>query len=281
MIAHLQNLSQNPLRTCVTLAQKPMVLILAIALLSIPLHPTQAQPNPSWPNPSRSTAQSTPSPLRYTPPPDRGTPPSNKTTGSRGDCLYPGDRPSLSPLVGQSHLSQTLSTHPTLWFYNPYTEVSSVELILIAEATDQEIYRHRLTYRSEPGVLGIQLPQTLAPLQPNQDYRWYIDLNCQTPGATGRASSTPATLTGIIQPIHPSPELVQELSRATPMEAIALYGQNHLWYDMLTALARQRLENLGDRQLQELWQTLLQDEANVGLAFLSEEPLIGEVVSEQ
>lgn len=224
---------------------------------------------------------------QYTPPPDRGTPPSNKTTGSRGNCLFDGHRPALAALVGQPHLPWTISDRPTLWFYNPYTaaETLRAELILQSDATDQELYRGSLSLGDQPGIQGVQLPAAIAPLQVGQTYRWYIDIYCPaqtTAIATDFADTTPASLTGVVERVATPVELSQGLKAVggDGEEAIALYGQNHLWYDLLTALARQRLENPGDRTLQQLWQTLLQDEANVGLAFLSEEPLIGEWVLE-
>lgn len=246
----------------------PIAIAIALAIIPTSLHNpvTWAQPQPKS------------SVIRYTPPPNRGTPPSNKTTGSRGNCLYHSDRPPLAPLVGHSHLSQSLGAHPTIWFYNPYPnrEVAKAELILINETSDRELYRGRFPLSPTPGILGVQLPPALEPLQPEQDYRWYIDIDCQTTTSTAPSLSTPATLTGLIQPLRPMPELTQALARATPLEAIALYGQHHLWYDLLTTLARERLGKKGDRQLQQLWQELLQDPTTVGLEFLSQEPLLGE-----
>lgn len=261
-------MSQSPSRRLIAVQQ--LAIAIALAIISAPIYnpATWAQPKPK-------------SPVgRYTPPPNRGTPPSNRTTGSRGNCLYHSDRPPLAPLVGQSHLSQTLGDRPTIWFYSPYpnSDVTSAELVLISESSDRELYRGRFPLSLTPGILGVRIPKTIAPLQPGQDYRWYVDINCQTATGNASASPTPATLTGLIQPIRATAELTQALGKATPMEAIALYGKHHLWYDLLTTLARERLGKKGDLQLQQVWRELLQDPSNVGLGFLSQEALLGEFI---
>lgn len=216
---------------------------------------------------------------RYTPPPDRGTPPSRKTTGSRGNCFYHSERPPLAALVGQSHLSWTISDRPTIWIYSPYTVTDTLqaELVLQVETTDEELYRGMFSLNNSPGVQGIQLPTSLEPLEVGKTYRWYIDVFCQDANEVLTSTlnaANPATLTGVIERVSVSIELQQNLNRVSGYDELAFYGRSHLWYDMLTTLARQRLENPGNSNLSQTWQALLEDDAYVGLGFLSKEPLL-------
>jgi len=217
---------------------------------------------------------------RYTPPPNRGTPHSNKTTGSRDNCFYHSARPPLAALVGQSHLSWTLSDRPTIWIYSPdsASETLQAELILQTEATDEELYRGTFPLDKSPGVQGAQLPSSMTRLEVGKTYRWYIDVLCKDANhAFANRSANFTTITGVIERVSASAELEQGLEGLASEDAIALYGQNHLWYDMLTQLARQRLDNPNNLSFQQHWLDLLQDQANVGLDFVSREPLIGEV----
>jgi len=220
---------------------------------------------------------------RYTPPPNRGTPPSNKTTGSRGNCFFHSDRPPLAALVGQSHLSWTISDRPTIWIYSPYSasETLQAELILQTETTDEELYRGTFPLNTSPGVQGVQLPAFTSPLEVGQTYRWYIDVLCKDANfSIADTSANPATLTGVIERVNASAELEQSVKGLVAEDAIALYGRNHLWYDMLTQLARQRLSQPTHMSVQQRWFDLLQDQVNVGLGFVSREPLLGEVILE-
>ncbi|NJN32478.1 MAG: DUF928 domain-containing protein [Synechococcales cyanobacterium RM1_1_8] len=235
---------------------------------------------------SRQVSQQQGPPPGYTPPPDRGTPPSTHTTGSRGSCFRHSDRPPLAALVGQGHLSWTISDRPTIWIYNPYTQAEAVkaELVLQAESGDRELYRGTFPLGQAPGIQGIPWPAALAPTEVGQVYRWYVDISCEgMAGAGGLASgsgagaSVPASLTGLVERVSGPPGLGGADQAGAGLGAIARYGQSHLWYDMVTALAQLRLASPGEPELARLWRELLGDEANVGLGFLAEAVLLGEV----
>lgn len=217
--------------------------------------------------------------VKYIPPPDRGTPPSNQGTGSRGNCLYRADLPSFTALVGQSHLSLALSERPTLWAYIPYTatEVSQGDIIIQLNSDDREIYRGSFQLESTPGIVGIQLPDSMPALAVGEVYRWYIDIQCVSSSPT-TASDSPATLTGVIERIAAPDELTQNLQAAsTPSERLSIYGHYHIWYDLLSELARLRLAaNGAEPQVEQLWQDLLGDEMGANLAEFIQSPVVGE-----
>jgi len=216
--------------------------------------------------------------VRYVPPPDRGTPPSTRGTGSRGDCLYNAELPPLAALVGESHLALTVSDRPTLWAYIPYTttDASHAEVIFYTESSDQEIYRGSFPLSAMPGITGIRFPTSAPELEVGETYRWYIDIPCSPEDST----ATPATLTGVVSRVATSPELTQALQvAATPVETLAVYGEYHIWYDLLSELADYRLMGETETQLEQLWISLLSDEAGADLGDYAEAPLVGVVTA--
>lgn len=223
-------------------------------------------------------------PIRYVPPPDRGTPPSGRGTGSRGNCLHPPGLPSLAALVGQPHLSLTVSDRPTLWFYSPYTAENADygELIIQDDATDQELYRQPFLLGSEPGVQGLSFPLSVA-LAEGDRYRWYVDIHCHVAEvASGVDIATPASLTGVVERVPRSVALSQSLGGATADERLAIYGHHHIWYDLLTELAHLRLTHVTpdldsdlepDAHLEQLWLKVLSDAQGANLSELASLPL--------
>lgn len=216
--------------------------------------------------------------VRYVPPPDRGTPTSDRGTGSRGDCLYQADLPPLAALVGQSHLSLTVSDHPTLWAYIPYTtaDASQGEVIIQVEASDLEIYRGSFPLSSTPGIVGIRLPDTMPALAVGEEYRWYIDIPCSPVARMGLAALVePATLTGLVKRVEVLPALMQALETApTAAERMEIYGNHHIWYDLLSELAELRLMANPNPQIEQLWVNLLSDPMGANLEGFSQLPLI-------
>ncbi|MEO0770709.1 MAG: DUF928 domain-containing protein [Cyanobacteria bacterium J06649_4] len=223
--------------------------------------------------------------VRYTPPPDRGTPRSERGTGSRGDCLYQANLPPMAALVGEPHLLLTVSDRPTLWAYLPYTtaDVSHAEIIFQSDSSDQEIYRGFFPLSATPGITGIRLPAAAPALAVDETYRWYIDIPCSSVSS----DSAPATLTGVAKRVATSPELTQALeASSTPTEAIAAYGEHHIWYELLSTLAEYRLSAETEAQqpeqtvFEQLWIDMLRDEAGADLGEYAEVPLLGIVMVE-
>lgn len=214
--------------------------------------------------------------LQFNPitPPDRGTPPTDSGTGSRGECLAKKGIPSLKRLTGSPALKFTLSAYPTIWLYVPYTTQDAPDGNFSLQLGDKEIYQTKIQLPKTPGIIGIPLPKNLPPLALEQDYRWYIDVNCSS-AITTNTSASPASVTGLIRRIQPSEELKKELAdTTTALEKIAVYARYGIWYETLTQLAQLRLKEPQNPQLQESWINLL-SEPTVGLQDLAQEPLLG------
>ncbi|BAY49210.1 hypothetical protein SAMD00079811_68390 [Scytonema sp. HK-05] len=217
-------------------------------------------------------------PAQTSPPPDRGTPPSKEGTGSRGDCLYKQNKPPLTKLVGSHNLKLTAKEHPTFWIYVPYSSTEANEGEFSLQDGDVEVYRTRFKLNATPGIVSVSLPSSVTPLVVGKEYRWYLDINCPS-SVSSSESSTPASLTGVVQRVSESSQLQQELNAAkTPLETIATYAKYGIWLETLSELAQLRLKQPQDVQLRNAWVELLSAE-NVGLASIANEKIVGNVIT--
>ena len=214
----------------------------------------------------------------YTPPPDAGTPQPTGGTGSRGGCRYDSDRPSLISLGGQPHLMLTTSDRPTLWIYVPYSHMEAPTGTFSLQQGDNELYRGDFRLANTPGVIGISLPEAAPSLVAGQDYEWFVDIHCTAAIDDGTdADADPAILEGFVQRVPISDALVTDLANAqSDLDAVAAYGKHHIWYDLLTTLARLRLEAGPNAGLDTTWTDILSTDP-VFLESWAMEPLLEEV----
>ena len=246
--------------------------LLGLSLFSLGF-PVQAEANVSLAPLISKSIQFKPTNM---PPPGRGTLRTPYGTGSRGDCPVNADLPGLSQLVGNRGLDKTVSDRPSFWVYVPYTqaEVSGGRFLL--QTDDTEVYRQEIQLPAMPGIIAISLPETLAPLEVGRSYRWYFEVTCPQQDPTGGAA--PATVTGVVERVVPSEELVSELAIAqSVLEQVAAYAENGIWYDTFTTLAQMRQDAPENAELNEIWQEMLRD-PGVGLADWADALIVGNVV---
>ena len=209
-------------------------------------------------------------------PPNRGTPKSDEGTGSRGDCLGKPSLPPLKSLAGKNHLKLTTRDRPTFWIYVPYTQAEARYGEFSLHNSEGELYRTRFQLTAKPGIIGVRLPSTVAPLEVGKLYRWYVDVNCSVLTSSDDLS-TPASLTGVVERVAFSTDLARKLKTTSqPLNRIAIYARNGIWYDVVTELAQLRLEQPGNPVLKQAWHKLLCDR-NVNLDDISSELILGRV----
>lgn len=255
---------------------KPIInaILIFASLISLPLA-SSAQLD------KQNNANSDPIEIRFVlanpPLPDNGTPQTNRGTGTRGDCLYKVESPPLTHLAGEKNFELTVSEYPTFWVYVPYTsaEVSSGEFSL--QDGEEDVYRTRFQLPAKAGVVGISLPSTNKSLEVGKTYRWYFEINCPSSDATNQ--KTPDSVTGIVKRVSPSIKLAEELKNAkSPLERIAAYTKNSIWYETLTELAQLRLKEPENPTIKKLWVDLLTDD-NIGLNSIAPQPIAGSVTT--
>ncbi|MEL6325997.1 MAG: DUF928 domain-containing protein [Cyanobacteria bacterium J06626_23] len=180
-------------------------------------------------------------------PPNRGAPGRSSTirdAGSRGCGMI-----ALEPT--QTHWGETLQPQPTFWVF--LSEAGrTVELSLTPEGSDEILYTATYAAIPEVGISRLAAPEDAPELEPDVPYRWTLSVDC--PDESG---DDPAT-TGIVVRRSPSDELAQQLDTADTDERIALLASHGFWYDTLTELSEQRLQDPLSEAAFLNWASLLQ-----------------------
>ncbi|MDZ8238270.1 MAG: DUF928 domain-containing protein [Nostoc sp. ChiQUE01a] len=207
-------------------------------------------------------------------PPNNGTPKTEGGTGSRGaNCTLADKKPPLTRLAGNSQLNLTTKSYPTFWVYVPYTSKDSPSGEFSLHDDENEVYRTKFQLPATPGIVGFVLPKQVASLQIGKTYRWYFDINC--PVVNAKDVSIPPSVTGIIQRVAVSEKLAQTLKSAdSPLDGVAAYAEEGVWYDTLTELALLRLSSPKNKDFQVAWLQLLTD-STIGLKEIVEAELVG------
>ncbi len=156
----------------------------------------------------------------------------------------------------------TYQASPTFWFYMFYSEDKPITLkFKIREVSRQKIYQTTITIKETPiiGIGSFTLPKDLLQLKVNSIYEWQLSIDGQEETVSGYLQRKP----------RPS-QLNGQLS---PEQRMEWYAKNGIWYDLITELARLRLQDPNNSQLKEQWDTLLED-SDVDLGYLKQQPLL-------
>jgi hypothetical protein len=275
----------------IKLPQPQNILLAALIFIgassSTELKVLSAESNNLTINNQQSTIK-TPSPLSsiflaQTPPPlpDNGAPDQREGAASRGPCPKVDRRlTTLMPLVRNTVsgsqdspastttstlvLSKSATSHPSFWFYLPYTltPARSAEFML-QDQTGKEIYQSTLTESGDkPGVVGFDLPSTAPSLEVGKRYHWFFTVSC------GQEASV--HVEGWVERVALNSSLQRQLEQARPQEKFALYRQAGFWQEAITTLAQLRRQKPDDAALKIEWTNLLK---SVDLEAIASEPI--------
>jgi hypothetical protein len=154
---------------------------------------------------------------------------------------------------------KTISAYPTLWFFIPATQASTkIEFSL--QDREEDIYRVNIPIPQQPGIIGIKIPTTQKPLQLDRDYHWTLKAKV----CDGTSTVNRVHVDGWITKV----ELPKIISKSNPSE---LYINNGIWYDAVTSLAQQRLQQPNDVRISQNWRDLLE---SVNLTEFANQPLV-------
>lgn len=157
----------------------------------------------------------------------------------------------------------TTAEYPTFWFYVPYSLSAdrSAEFIL-QDDTGENIYQIASAdfpaSERTPGMIGISLPSTIAPLEIGRVYQWYFKLNCEL--------EAPIYVQGGVERIPLDPNLASQLANAAPQEQANLYLTHNIWYDAATVLAQLYRTDPTNAAIESAWVNLLR---SIGLEDIS------------
>ncbi len=171
----------------------------------------------------------------------------------------------------------TTAKYPTFWFFVPYekSSITKMEFVLKDESKkpSRTIYRSILNKPEMPGIMGVSIDKATEPLQVSktkhqQMYHWYLKVRVK---CNPEQSAELRTVEGWVERVKLNPKLADRLIPATPLQQVALYAENSIWYDALTNLAKLRLAKPKDASLLADWTSLLKSEE---LDSLANQPLI-------
>lgn len=205
-------------------------------------------------------------------PPDEGAPRRTASGGSRGIC--PGDRTTsqtaeppltLALLAPPDQAGRTLTGHPT---FLAYVSQTTARAIFFSLQDEQGNLHHQATFplSRTPGIVAIQLPKTVAPLQSGKTYLWSFALLCGD-----RLEVNSPVAQGWIQRVAlNSPEAAQ-LTQMTALDQVAFYHRAGIWFEALTTLAELRRSQPENPVVSARWLELLEI---VGLGKIATEPFV-------
>ncbi len=172
----------------------------------------------------------------------------------------------LAPVYMAHHaemvIGLTTASHPTFWFYVPFSKKLPGEFVLQNE-TDDTIYQRTISLSGTPGVVSVSLPSTVPALQVGKRYHWYFNVYCEP-------EQPPVFVEGWVKRSPLNPALKSKLSHQSIPNRANLYAANGIWYDALTTVAKLRIANPKDLTSRAQWVSLLH---SVGLDAIKSKPL--------
>ena len=181
------------------------------------------------------------------------------TTGAAtrdiGSCLRDSssDSKKTMAILPQSRYGLTIASHPELLIYKNKTSAKQM-LFSLRDDAGEQVYQTFLPVPSVSGVVAISMPEEAPELTVNKKYKWTVAIIC---GKSLRPDSP--TIEGWIQRVPESSSLTSKLQSANPLEKIALYGENGLWYDLVSSLNKLRIASPSDQYLSKAWEELIKD----------------------
>ncbi|KPQ33094.1 MAG: DUF928 domain-containing protein [Phormidium sp.] len=217
------------------------------------------------PNPSAQAQRS--GPVAFQPPTDERLPDSagGATRPASQKCRQdPNSEHSLSALIPSGQVGLTTTDTPAIFVYLPPTQATSVYFSL-KNAQDEELYSEIIPIEESDGILQVELPATVAPLELEQTYHWDLGILCNP------AQTDLPWVSGVLRRVSPTDEIPSDFAQWSPLEQAAWYGDAGLWYDTLNLLAQEYRQAPENPQVLESWTNLL---TTVGLGELAEEAFL-------
>jgi len=224
--------------------------------------------NSNIPNARNHTA------VQFVTPSNLGAPGEREAAATRDSCPPHQPKPPLTALIPATNVGLTTSDRPTFWFYVPYPPTLQPPVEFVLYGTDNnEIYKTTFRLQNTPGIVSLNLPKTVPPLESGKRYSWRFSFLCNSAKPDEIRS-----VKGWVKRDTPNPKLQRQLEAATPHDRIALYAANGFWYDTLSAIAQLIRTYPQDSALSADWASVLQ---SVGLDEITSAPIVACCTREQ
>lgn len=189
-------------------------------------------------------------------PPSGGAPKTTTGAATRDQsCLVDSSQPNKKtlPILPQSNYGLTISSRPEFLIFKTKSTAKQIFLSLESEDSEQ-VYQTFLPLPADAGFVKINYPSQAPDLVVNKKYKWTMTFIC---GKALRPDS-PA-IAGWIQRTPQTQSLATKLSKASPINRVAIYGENGIWYDMISELYRLQKQTPNNPTLSKAWEKLLKD----------------------
>ncbi|BAB74878.1 DUF928 domain-containing protein [Anabaena sp. FACHB-709] len=177
----------------------------------------------------------------------------------RGTC--PSVEPQLTALVPFTQDAPTVTNvwglttkaHPTFLFYVPYAKDSAYPTEFVLQDQDTNIiYQKAIALPDKPGIISVSLPADAVGLAVDKQYRWFFTVECDQ-----QKPAPPIYVEGVVQRVQLKPETTKQLETASPLQQVAIYAENGIWFEAANTLFQMLQKNPQDPAMQERWRKLL------------------------
>jgi hypothetical protein len=201
-------------------------------------------------------------------PPSTGTPKGNSTPGTtRPAVACKQTNKPLTALNANNGSDFTVSANPSFWFYIPYTQgdIKHANFLLLDGQESKTIYETEIKLAAKSGLIKITLPANS--LQANQNYRWYLMVNCRA----SRSDEPDAVVDGWIQR-----KMLDTDLQANKSQKFIFYTTNNIWYDAINHVAEQHFKYSDNPEIQAVWNNLLKA---LGKEWVAQEKFVGNAIA--
>ncbi|MGI0485911.1 DUF928 domain-containing protein [Pantanalinema rosaneae CENA516] len=201
-------------------------------------------------------------------PPGGGAPTGTRGGASRGDrvCLRQtsGQQPIVQALAPiDSNYGLTVAERPQFFAYIPATTAQKA-LFVLKDDRGQTLHQQIIPIVGSGRVVLLNVAERLPALQVGKPYEWGIVILC-----TGRLQIDSPFTSAWIQRISPPADVLPYLGQPPSLQQVAAFGQQGIWYDMVSTLAQLQHQQQYT-SIAATWSQLLQ---SVGLGDISTVPI--------
>jgi hypothetical protein len=128
----------------------------------------------------------------------------------------------------------TTQEQPALFWFQSKPANAKFELTLLQEKKVKPLLQVLVERPEKAGINRLKLSEHNVKLTLGVEYQWVVALVTDP-----NNRSTDLVASGVIKRIEPSPELRQKLENSNPSSRAAVYAEEGIWYDALSALSDQ------------------------------------------
>jgi hypothetical protein len=196
----------------------------------------------------------------YVPPSGLSRPQRTDGGGSRG-CNDQGEV-TLNLLVPSDHTAQTVSEHPTFFWYVSSNKIKTIKFVLTDSAESSPLIVQQLKIE-KAGIMQVTVPEQTV-LQNGHEYRWTVSLICSASHPSENVYAR-----AWMKKIPLSDEVSSKLKGAkNNLERAQVYATSSIWYDALSLSYSARNTNGQNNSTTDYFSSLL---SGVGLGQVKDE----------